>query len=333
MNWGLVGASSIAAQHVVPAIRRAGGTIRAVHSHSAEHGARFARAHGIPVATTSLEELLKDRGVQAVYVSSVNALHAEQVEQAAAAGRHVLCDKPLATSEEDAAAMVAACRAAGVVLAVNHQSREKPVLREMRRMLRAGDIGELRAVHVAFATELPQVLRTWRLDDRAPGGGVVLDLTVHSADLVRFLVDDEFATVSALAGHALGPSTESEAVTAFRLARGTLGVLHESFTVPHAGTTAALHGSLGSLVASDVLLPTTPGRLHLRRGSGSRRVVPDGHHDPYVGVIHAFTAAVEDGGAPSASGEDGLEAVRTALAVLESAATGRAVELRPGAAA
>ena len=327
MRWGLIGASAIAADALVPAIAQAGGTIAAVFSRSPAHGVAFAKEHGIPVATDSLATLLAEADLDVVYVSSVNALHAAQVEQAAAAGKHVLCEKPLATTVADAETMVRSCEAAGVVLAVNHHLREKPLLRAMRDAYRSGAIGELRAIRVAFATELPAPLRTWRLTEAASGGGVVLDLTVHSVDLVRFLVGDEFAVVASLTGRPAGAATETDAVTAFTLRGGATGVMNESFGVPHADTSVELHGTDGSLIACDALLPRSAGQLHLRR-DGDRQALQTGPPaDPYVRVVQALERSVRDGGAPSASGRDGAEALRVALGVVESAADGRAVAL------
>lgn len=117
MQWGLIGASAIAGDHLIPAIRATGGTVVAVSSRSAERADGFARTHGIPVSTGELSTLLMLPEIDAAYVSSINAHHAEQVIQAAAAGKHVLCEKPITTTLADADATLEACDRAGVVLA------------------------------------------------------------------------------------------------------------------------------------------------------------------------------------------------------------------------
>ncbi|MFN3280971.1 MAG: Gfo/Idh/MocA family protein [Tabrizicola sp.] len=114
MRWGLVGASTIAAQHMIGAIRATGGEVAAVVSTSAERAADFARTHGIPAAGADLGVMLADPGIGAFYISSTNEKHRPQALAAIAAGKHVLCEKPLAMTVEDAVEMVHAARAAGV---------------------------------------------------------------------------------------------------------------------------------------------------------------------------------------------------------------------------
>jgi hypothetical protein len=107
-----VGASDIAATKVLPAIRAVGDTAVVVRSGDLDHAAAWARDNGVPDAVTDLRSALERDDVDAVYVSSVNAQHRAHVEAAAAAGKHVLAEKPLALSLEDAQSMVRACRAA-----------------------------------------------------------------------------------------------------------------------------------------------------------------------------------------------------------------------------
>src|SRR5262249_43437795 len=120
LRWGLIGASTIAREWVLDAIRaQQGNTVSTVLSTDAGRGADFARAHGIPSSYTELTRLLSDPSIDAVYVSTTNELHKLQVLAAAAAHKHVLCEKPLALNLADAGEMVAACARAGVVLATN----------------------------------------------------------------------------------------------------------------------------------------------------------------------------------------------------------------------
>src|SRR4051794_22359538 len=110
IGWGLVGASTIAAEHMIGAIRaQPGHEVVAVMSTVAERGSTYARRHAIPASYTTIEALLADPAVDVVYVSTTNELHRDQVFAAAAAGKHVLCEKPLALDVDDARAMAQAC--------------------------------------------------------------------------------------------------------------------------------------------------------------------------------------------------------------------------------
>ena len=123
LRWGLIGASTIAAEHMINSFRANGGEVIAVMSANADRGAKYARQHGIGYATTSLADLLASDEIDAVYISTTNDLHRDQVFAAAGAGKHVLCEKPLALTLADARAMVAECRKQGVVMGTNHHLR------------------------------------------------------------------------------------------------------------------------------------------------------------------------------------------------------------------
>jgi 1,5-anhydro-D-fructose reductase (1,5-anhydro-D-mannitol-forming) len=116
VRWGLIGASTIAREWMIGAIREAGGEVVSVMSSDPARAQRYAQENGIPRHTVRLDELLADEGIDAVYISTTNELHKAQTLAAARAGKHVLCEKPLALNLEDAREMVAACRQAGVVM-------------------------------------------------------------------------------------------------------------------------------------------------------------------------------------------------------------------------
>ena len=120
IRWGLAGGSDIAATRMIPAMRALGQPICAVASSTLERAEAFAAAQGIPAAVADVRQLVAREDVDAVYVSTVNRLHGEHTLLAAAAGKHVLCEKPVAMDLAEAWSMVSACEAAGVVFGVNH---------------------------------------------------------------------------------------------------------------------------------------------------------------------------------------------------------------------
>ncbi|TIU19864.1 MAG: Gfo/Idh/MocA family oxidoreductase, partial [Mesorhizobium sp.] len=123
VKWGLIGASTIARQFVINAIRaQQNSEIAAVMSSSPERATAYAKENGIPLAVSTLDELLGS-DIDAVYISTTNELHLEQALAAIRAGKHVLCEKPLALTSADARTMVAAAKAAGIVLGTNHHLR------------------------------------------------------------------------------------------------------------------------------------------------------------------------------------------------------------------
>ena len=117
------------------------------------------------------------------------------------AGKHVLCEKPLALTLADARAMVAACRERGVVMGTNHHLRNAATHRAMREAIKRGRIGKPLFARVFHAVYLPPNLQGWRIDKPQAGGGVTLDITVHDADTLRFVLDDEPEAVTAMTSH------------------------------------------------------------------------------------------------------------------------------------
>jgi 1,5-anhydro-D-fructose reductase (1,5-anhydro-D-mannitol-forming) len=331
LGWGFAGASTWARRYLVPAVRATEGARPvAVFSTSSERGAQFAQDCGLERAHASLEALLGDPGVDVVYVSTTNDLHAKLTIAAAEAGKHVLCEKPLAMTLQDAARMRDACRRADVVLGTNHHLRGAPAIVAARRLIDEGAIGEVRSARVFHANSLPSELRTWRLTRPEAGGGAVLDLTVHDADTIRFLLRDEIVeVVAATASDDLGNGiVEDSAMGVLRTARGALVSFHDSFTVPHAPTGVEIFGTTGAIVAPDALAPEPIGRVLLRRDRDLTEIELPKLRSIYEVAVARFTAAVLGEGEPLASADDGIASLAVAIAALESARTGRPVAPR-----
>ena len=334
MRWALIGASDIAATQVLPALRQLGHEAVVVVGSDGERVARYATRNGVGRGTTSVEEALAS-GVDAAYVSTTNERHAAGVHAAVGAGCHVLCEKPLATSLDQARAMVDAAAGAGVVMATNHHLRNSPVIRALRRLVTDGALGQVLGVRVAHTNLLPERLRGWRLGNEA-GAGVVLDLTVHDIDTVRFVTGMEVREVAAV-GTAQGLSaTGVDAVAvAGRLTGGdderggdaTLH-LHDAFTTPHARSAFEVFGTAGSALASDAMSQTPDGEVLLRRDDADGVLVDVGERENlYVRGLRAFAEAVAGAGKPPSTGEDGVHSLAVALAVMDSLATGKRISL------
>jgi len=323
MNWALIGASTIASQYMIGAIRADGaGRIGWVVSGSDDRAAGYAKDHGIAKWTTDLAEALSDTAVDAVYISSTNEKHHGQALAAIAAGKHVLCEKPLAMNAADAAEMVRAARDAGVVFATNHHLRASGSHGAIRALIAGGKIGRVLSMRVFHAVELPMHLRGWRLDNPDAGGGVIPDLTVHNADTVRFLLgEDPISVVAEMATTGLGQGVADSAMSVWAMPSGAMVFSHESFTHPFAGSGIEVHGTNGSIFAQGVMTQEPVGTIRLVTAAGQADI-PYDSGSLYQAVISNFNASVTGAAQPSASGTDGIKSLLVALAVHESARTG-----------
>jgi 1,5-anhydro-D-fructose reductase (1,5-anhydro-D-mannitol-forming) len=332
-GWGLIGASTIAREWMVDAIRsQPGHEVVAVMSTSAERAQAFATQHRIAAAFDSLPALLADPAVDAVYISTTNELHLPQVLAAAAAGKHVLCEKPLALTVADARRMQAACRGAGVVMATNHHLRNAASHRKIRELVQGGAIGRPLFARVFHAVFLPPHLQGWRLERPDAGGGVVLDITVHDADTLRFILGAEPVEAIGMtqASGMARAGLEDGAMSVLRFDNGVLAQIHDAFTVRHAGTGIEIHGTEGSIIGRDVMTQRPVGEVILRNAQGERTVeLTPGNL--YVRGVASFAAAMRGDGEPAATAEDGVRSLATALAVLQACREGRSVRIDVGA--
>jgi 1,5-anhydro-D-fructose reductase (1,5-anhydro-D-mannitol-forming) len=299
MNWALIGASTIASQYMIDAFRsQPHGMVRWVVSSSADHAADYAARHDIPQSGTDIAIALADPKVDAVYISSTNEKHHAQAMAAIAAGKHVLCEKPLAMTVGDAVAMVAAAEKAGVVFATNHHLRCSGSHRAVRDLIRAGRIGKVLSVRVFHAVHLPEHLQGWRIQSAAAGGGVVPDITVHDADVVRFLLDeDPQSVVAQVAVSGMGQGVEDSAMSVWAMPSGAMVMSHESFTHPFAGSGFEVHGAHGSIFARGVMTQKPVGEIELVTAAG-RDIIPYADHDLYSFGVAQFCAAVSGTGTP-----------------------------------
>ncbi len=326
LRWALIGASDIAKTRMIKAINsQPNSRVEAVFSSNADRAKAYAAENKIPKAYDNLKTLLDDPQIDVVYISTTNDLHRDQALAAAAAGKHILCEKPLALSVDDARQMLKAAQAANVVLGTNHHLRNAVTHRTLRKLVKEGVIGKPLAARVFHAVYLPPRLQGWRLSRPEAGGGVILDITVHDTDTLRFVLDSEVEDViarSATQGLANG-GIEDAVMGVMYFRDGVLAQFHDAFTVKHAPTGLEIHGTEGSLFAVNVMTQDPVGRVVLRRDSEETEIKLDPPEDLYVHSIRHFNQAVMTGTQPFATGADGLRSLAVALAALESSKSGR----------
>jgi 1,5-anhydro-D-fructose reductase (1,5-anhydro-D-mannitol-forming) len=328
IRWGLVGASDVAATRIIPAMRRLGHEIAGVSSITDEHAAEYAQLHHIPYSTSQIDALVSRDEVDAIYVSTINRLHCPNTLSAVAAGKHVLCEKPVALNLADAWAMVRACEKAGVIFGVNHHLPCAATHREIRRLVVEGAVGRPLAVRVFHAVQLPERLATWRLRDPASGAGVPLDITVHDAAVINGLLGKPLDAVAL--GVRQGPwdaAVDDAIMSVLRYEGDVVVQTHDAFTVAYAGTGFEVHGTDGSIFATDVMGQEPIGNVILRDATGEQVLEVPNRRDMYEVSLEAFARAIEEKTEPAVTGVDGVLALAVALAVQEAAGSGHRVQI------
>lgn len=341
LGWAIFGASNAARHHVIPAIRSqpplpesdvsypvTNSRVVGVFSHDEARARQFADEMQIPLVFVNFADVLDRQDVDCVYVGGHPRHHARATLAALAAGKHVLCETPLALSLEDATAMTHTAASTGRHLAVNHFRRADPAISAMRQLLIQREIGDILGARSANMILLRPSLHTWRLLPN--GGGVIFDRTIHDIDLIRYLLRDEVASVYARSSlQILSNVVDEDVVVHLEMRRtGRIMELRDSFLIPHNITGLDVYGSAGTLSARNCFTDDAESELLLlKHGRGTR--LPIDHLHPCSESIARFHAAVRGEGQPLASGSDGLQNLAAALAVHESMRTSLPVALSP----
>ncbi len=325
LRWGIVGPGKIAGDSMAPAINAdPNSELVAVVSRDQGRADAFAQKHGARWAGTDYQAMLARDDVDAVLVTTPNALHAGQVVAAAEAGKHVLCDKPLASSAAEARRAVEACRDAGVKLGINFQTRHHAPFREARRVIEAGQIGDVIEVQVE-ASPGRRPPGGWRTDPELAGLGSVNNIAVHIYDVLRYLLGAEVTEVAAMfnTGREAGV-IETLPMVLMRFDSGALAYANGNQATPFPLNEIVIYGTRGRIDGRGITRPLMEGDMTIVTEEGSRSDRWS-TMDCYDRTVAAFSEAVLAGRDPDPSGLDGLRSVQLTDAIAAAAREGRTV--------
>ncbi len=312
IRYGIIGFGRFAEKAIAPAIGSSPNSeLVAIQKRSREAVEQTARELGIPHAFDSVEALVRHPEVDAVFIVSANSAHCPETMAAAAAGKHVIVEKPMAMDVAEGNRMLASCRAAGVRLMVAHMLRLSPLLTRMRELVRLGALGTPLYARADFVYDARLSQRTWLYDRRVAGGGPVFDIGVHCLDTLRFVLDDEVArTDSQLEPEPTETRTESTATLQLRFARGTVGTIFCSYSTPLRRTFVEIVGTEGVVSAYDFTVGERITPLTIIQGktdqSTEERIEQMTVPNLYVEEITHFSDCILNKKDPLLSGENGL---------------------------
>lgn len=305
--WGIAGCGWVARDYVLPAIRESwNGRLAAVYDPDPRSLALAGEAAPEAALHADLATFLRTPGLGAVYVAAPNHVHRPLVEAAARAGLPVLCEKPMATTLEDARAMVSACAAAGVRYATAFDQRWHAAHRFLAQLVAEGRVGTPVAVRIVYACWLGAEWagdgrvagglagENWRIDPAKAGGGALMDLAPHGLDLSAFILGEPLVDVAAMGQRRVhGYVVEDGAVLMARSRSGTLVQMHVAYNHPETLPRRRLEvvGTGGLLVATDTMGQTPGGTVDLTdaaTGTVQRLDVPDLDRSPFVAQVEAF---------------------------------------------
>jgi 1,5-anhydro-D-fructose reductase (1,5-anhydro-D-mannitol-forming) len=329
LRWAFIGTGRVSRQMAAAVSAAPTGELHSVVSRDPSTGERFAQEHGAFRSHASVGEMVADPDVDIVYVASPNGLHREHVVAAADAGKHVLCEKPMANDRQACLEMIAACRRSGVELGIGFQYRHHPAHRAVRSMVLAGELGTPvladAAVHVP-----PMPTPDWYSDQSLAGGGVLPMSGVHRLDLLRFVLGSEVSDVSAfVASRDAGRLYEDTVAAVLRFESGVLATVRFALGAVSAGDGVGVHGTRGWATTTRTTSQWWGGDGGALNASADGTVsdTPFPSTDLYLAQVESFADAVSGTSSFPAGGVDGLRAVEVTAALIESAKTGVGVRV------
>ena len=324
LRWGLMGTARIN-RSVIPPLRASRrNRLDAVASRTPERAEAYAREWGIDRVFGSYDAMLADPAIDVVYIAVPNGLHAMWTVRAVEAGKHVLCEKPLATSVEEVDAVISAAARHGRIVAEGFMYRHHPQTALVQRLVGDGTLGDLRLVRGSFTfhhTRMDDV--RW---DPALGGGSLWDVGCYPVSFARLVSGVEPVEVQGT--QVLGPTgVDLSFAGVLRFPGDVLAVVDSSFVEPFY-TSVDIVGSVATLRVASPFKPGPEASVAIVGEDGSSREVPAEGQELYSGEVEDLAQTVLDGSPPCMSLLDSRGNVATLVALYEAARTGMSVPLR-----
>ncbi|WP_108022382.1 Gfo/Idh/MocA family protein [Melghirimyces profundicolus] len=335
IRYGIIGCGHIARKHV-EAIRATDGAILSAVCDKDPERMEPYLGDGVE-GTVDVEEFLGRTDLDVVNICTPSGFHADLTVRAAEAGKHVLVEKPMALTLEDADRMIQACRENGVQLSVVHPNRFRPAIRELRKRLEAGAFGKFSHANATVRWNRNQEYydqASWR-GTRAMDGGVLMNQAIHNLDLLLWMMGDVEEVSSYHATRLRRMEAEDTSVSILKFKNGALGVIEAAVTLypRNLEESLALFGEKGTAVVGGPTANWIQAWQFADLSEGqSEEVRRRVHEDPYgipghQCLIRDMTDAVQSGRRPLVTGEDGRRALALVIACQTAAETGRPVRM------
>jgi predicted dehydrogenase len=330
VRFGIAGFGLHAVKRLMPGFTRATKCqVTALSRQTIAAARESAVEYKIPHAFDSVAALAASPDVDAVLVTTPNSVHLADVLAAIDAGKHVLCEKPMAMNADECRQMVEAARKRGVVLGVAHVFRFNESVRRFRKMVAEGDIGRPIFARSEFSfLASPEHPRKWLYNPAIAGAGPIFDIGVHCIDTLRFVLNDEVVRVSATAhSDERSGGVESAAVLTLEFSQGAIGTVLVSYRADYR-TPLEIVGDAGVIAADNALNVEHPIEIRLRRGDNTETSMVS-NQAVYAMQVDAFADAVEEASPFPIPGEDGCRNQEILDAAMRSLKSGKS-ESVPG---
>jgi predicted dehydrogenase len=304
LHWGVIGAGDIVRRRVAPALRESQSCEFVAISRARAELADEAKALGARRWYPRWRDLVADDEVESVYVATPVYLHAEQTIAAAEAGKHVLCEKPMAMDAAECDRMLAACRANDVRLGIAYYRRFYPVVQRVKTLVASGEIGDPVVAHVTAFEPFdprPDHPRIWLLDPSRSGGGPMMDFGCHRLEVLLHLFGNVRRAAGVIANVLFVRAVEDTAAVVLQFEQGPCATLVVTHAAGERRDTVDIAGSRGSIQTADL----NSGELRISVDGVERRESHPPAANVHLPLVEDFVAAVAGNRPPAVDGEMG----------------------------
>ena len=325
IGWCIVGLGRISMGHHMPAVKLGHtGRITALVSGHRDKAEKQAAMYGVPSSAIysyeNYDAIAENKDIDAVYIALPNSMHAEYTIRAAKAGKHVLCEKPMATSVDDSKAMIEACKSAGKKLMIAYRCHYEPVNLKAVEMIRSGQIGTVQAIESCNGFNIGK--GEWRYDRKLSGGGPLMDVGIYSLNACRYLTGEEPHDISAFSSvidhDGRFDTVEENLSWTMKFPSGAVAACNTTYGANMNGF-YIVHGSKGVIELNPAfgysgIQMTT--EINYKKSVGP--VTPP---DPQQFIVQAdyFANCIRQDKEPSANGEEGLRDMELMSRIYQSA--------------
>ncbi len=325
---GVIGCGAISERKHLPLFAECSqGEVVAVADVREEKAKDIAAKFGVKDYYSRWEEMMKRDDIEAVSIATPNFLHREMAVAAAEAGKHVLVEKPIATSLEEAEEMIKAAKENSVILMVQQTQRFSPRTQKVKELIEEGIIGKINTIRGKIGNPGPEnwsPTGKWFFNKKQSFGGALADVGIHIIDLIRWIMGKEVKEVSAFLGTLEKKiEVEDNGICLFRFEGGPLGIAEASWTTKPGMAQMSFYGEKGSLTAN--LWGENPLTVNL---SSMEKITPEIPAEGKYGTpFQYFLDCIEKGDEPFISGEEAKKSLEIILAAYESSAARKVIDL------
>lgn len=327
INWAIVGYADIVTRQIMRAMEESKESrLVALLRRDKLQAKKTAKQYGIEKYYDNVEDLGKDKDVQAVYIATPPFLHHSQTVKLANYGKHILCEKPMALSIEECKNMIDAASKNRVKLMIGHCFRFHPSVEKIRELIGKKAIGQIAYTRTSFTFLFPVDPHSWYYKPEMSGGGPMMDVGIHCIDTLRYIFGKKIKSIYATSKPGKNKTQVELTMLASLNFENDLKALVEcSFETIRTGGVLEIYGS-GGIIRGERIYENKKGTVSIQREEGKESIDVRDDNIYRVEIDH-FIECIKEDREPLISGKEGLEDIRIILGAYRSCETGRRVNL------